>query len=86
MTLQRRPALNDIPECRVNEWCMLVDIDKARPATQPYGKAAPVGALFASGAKTGFLPAYASIITGVQIKYPRIPQSLLPRRTNGIAP
>jgi len=42
-----------LPECRVNEWCMLVDMHKARPGTQPFGKAAPLGGLFASGAKIG---------------------------------
>ncbi len=42
-----------LPECRVNEWCMLVDMEKARPATQPFGPAAPLGACFASGAKIG---------------------------------
>ena len=42
-----------LPECRVNEWCMLVDLHKARPATQPSGTATPIGALFASGAKIG---------------------------------
>ena len=42
-----------LPECRVNEWCMLVNIEKARPATFPFGSAAPIGALFASGAKIG---------------------------------
>jgi hypothetical protein len=42
-----------LPECRVNEWCMLVNIDKARPATMPFGAAAPIGARFASGAKIG---------------------------------
>jgi hypothetical protein len=42
-----------LPECRVNEWCMLVNMEKARPATMPFGKAAPIGALYASGAKIG---------------------------------
>ncbi len=42
-----------LPECRVNEWCMLVDMEQARPATMPFGPAAPLGALFASGAKIG---------------------------------
>ena len=42
-----------LPECRVNEWCMLVNMVKARPATFPFGNAAPIGALLASGAKIG---------------------------------
>ena len=42
-----------LPECRVNEWCMLVNMTKARPATFPFWNAAPIGALFVSGAKIG---------------------------------
>jgi hypothetical protein len=42
-----------LPECRVNEWCMLVNIKKARQVTIPFGKSAPIGALYASGAKIG---------------------------------
>ncbi|MDR1491021.1 MAG: hypothetical protein LBS65_11225 [Desulfovibrio sp.] len=42
-----------LPECRVNEWCMLVNVEKARPATIPFGDAAPIGAQVASGAKIG---------------------------------
>lgn len=42
-----------LPECRVNEWCILVNIDKARPATLPFGNAAPIGSLYASGSKIG---------------------------------
>jgi len=42
-----------LPECRVNEWCMMVNIEKSRPATFPFGNATPIGALFASGAKIG---------------------------------
>ncbi len=42
-----------LPECRVNEWCMLVDLEKARPATMPYGTAIPLGSMVASGAKIG---------------------------------
>jgi hypothetical protein len=42
-----------LPECRVNEWCMLVNLEKARPSTIPFGKCAPIGALYASGAKIG---------------------------------
>jgi hypothetical protein len=32
---------------------MLVNIEKARPATHPFGDAAPIGALYASGSKIG---------------------------------
>lgn len=42
-----------LPECRVNEWCMLIDMDKARPATQPFGPAAPLGAFYDSGSRIG---------------------------------
>ena len=48
-----RKAPWPLPECRVNEWCMLVDIEKARPATLPLGPAAPVGAQMPSGALIG---------------------------------
>lgn len=42
-----------LPECRVNEWCMLVNMEKARPATHPFGPAVPMGTVFASGSKIG---------------------------------
>lgn len=42
-----------LPECRVNEWCMLVNIEKARRDTIPFGNATPLGAFVASGAKIG---------------------------------
>ncbi len=42
-----------LPECRINEWCMMVNLQKARPDTIPYGKARPLGGQFASGAKIG---------------------------------
>ena len=42
-----------LPECRLNEWGVLLNLDKARPATLPLGPAAPYGAIFASGAKIG---------------------------------
>lgn len=35
-----------LPECRVNEWTMLVDLQRARPLTMPQGKAIPLGALY----------------------------------------
>jgi hypothetical protein len=40
-----------LPECRVNEWTMLVDLDTARPATMPIGDAVPLGASY--GMDTG---------------------------------
>ena len=35
-----------LPECRVNEWSLLVDLEQARPLTMPMGKAVPLGALY----------------------------------------
>ncbi|HQW99926.1 MAG TPA: hypothetical protein PLS30_13345 [Flavobacteriales bacterium] len=40
-----------LPECRVNEWTLLVDLLKARAATMPLGDAVPIGASF--GMDTG---------------------------------
>ncbi|WP_243311717.1 hypothetical protein [Fundidesulfovibrio agrisoli] len=40
--LKRRPW--PLPECRVNEFCCLIDMGKARPATCPQGPARPFGA------------------------------------------
>ena len=34
-----------LPECRVNEWATLIDLDIARPATLPNGPAVPLGAM-----------------------------------------
>lgn len=34
-----------LPPCRVNEWCCLVHLEKARPVTVPYGPANPFGAI-----------------------------------------
>lgn len=34
-----------LPECRLNEWAALIDLDRARPLTIPHGKAVPFGAL-----------------------------------------
>lgn len=42
-----------LPECRVNEWCMLVNMEKARPDTLPFGPASPLGAQLPSGAQIG---------------------------------
>lgn len=33
-----------LPECRVNEWTCLLDLEKTRPLCIPYGKASPPGA------------------------------------------
>ncbi len=40
-----------LPECRVNEWTLLVELLKARAATMPLGDAVPIGASF--GMDTG---------------------------------
>lgn len=42
-----------LPECRVNEWCMLINIEKAKPDTLPLGRAMPIGAHLPSGARIG---------------------------------
>lgn len=33
-----------LPECRVNEWACLVNLEKSRPLTYPFGDAFPIGA------------------------------------------
>lgn len=40
----RRPW--PLPECRINEWTLLVDLERARPLTIPLGRAVPIGALY----------------------------------------
>ena len=40
-----------LPECRVNEWSMMVDLRVAKPLTMPHGYAVPLGALY--GLDTG---------------------------------
>ncbi|WP_421902304.1 hypothetical protein [Maridesulfovibrio sp.] len=42
-----------LPECRLNEWCALIDMDKARKDTMPMGSAVPFGARMPSGALIG---------------------------------
>lgn len=42
-----------LPECRLNEWCALIDMEKARASCIPVGKAAPFGARIPSGACIG---------------------------------
>lgn len=42
-----------LPECRLNEWCALVDRAKILPHTQPQGTAVPPGMQVPSGAKIG---------------------------------
>lgn len=45
----KRPWLGDwpLPECRVNEWCALVNLKLARPVTQPMGPAIMFGQYYA---------------------------------------
>lgn len=38
-----------LPECRVNEWCALIDMNKARPLTVPQGRVTPFGAILGVG-------------------------------------
>ena len=38
-----------LPECRVNEWCALIDMKKARPLTVPKGRVTPFGAILNVG-------------------------------------
>lgn len=38
-----------LPECRVNEWACLINMEKARPLTIPHGEAWPPGAYRACG-------------------------------------
>ena len=38
-----------LPECRVNEWCALVDMRKARDITVPHGRVTPFGAILNVG-------------------------------------
>jgi len=38
-----------LPECRVNEWCALIDMKKARPLTVPHGRVTPFGAIIGVG-------------------------------------
>ena len=42
-----------LPECRLNEWCALIDRHKTVPDTLPQGRAAPLGAQMPSGACIG---------------------------------
>lgn len=34
-----------LPECRVNEWCAMIDMKKARKLTVPHGRVTPFGAI-----------------------------------------
>lgn len=38
-----------LPECRVNEWCALINMKKARPITAPHGRCTPFGAILNVG-------------------------------------
>lgn len=42
-----------LPECRLNEWCALIDRAKTMADTRPLGAAMPLGAQVASGALIG---------------------------------
>lgn len=42
-----------LPSCRVNEWCALVNLKKARPITAPFGSARPFGAHVFEGIMKG---------------------------------
>lgn len=42
-----------LPECRLNEWCALINMEKAAKDTMPMGKSAPFGARMPSGACIG---------------------------------
>lgn len=42
-----------LPECRLNEWCALVNLELTRPLTVPLGKGVPFGAFYDSGSKIG---------------------------------
>jgi hypothetical protein len=41
-----------LPECRVNEWAAMIDLERARPLTRPIGSALPFGAYSRSGSDT----------------------------------
>ena len=41
-----------LPECRINEWACLVNLDLTRPLTIPFGTALPIGAYAACGKYT----------------------------------
>jgi len=56
-----------LPECRLNEWCALINIEKARKDTMPFGTGAPIGAIVASGSVLGKnRDHHVSLDTGVQ--------------------
>jgi hypothetical protein len=38
-----------LPECRVNEWCALIDLKTARKMTAPHGRVTPFGAIVSVG-------------------------------------
>ena len=55
-----------LPECRLNEWCALINLETARPATMPHGTARPFGAHVDSGARIGSDNHPVILDTGVQ--------------------
>ncbi|MFW5498863.1 MULTISPECIES: hypothetical protein [unclassified Maridesulfovibrio] len=48
-SLRKKPW--PLPSCRVNEWCALINMKQARPATVPFGPARPFGAHVFEGVK-----------------------------------
>jgi hypothetical protein len=56
-----------LPECRVNEWTALVDLQLARPLTMPIGKAIPFGALY--GLDIGTQWFHDVLMSGARIKH-----------------
>ena len=41
-----------LPECRINEWACLINLEKTKPLTIPFGQALPIGAYTSCGAQT----------------------------------
>lgn len=56
-----------LPECRINEWSMLVNLERARALTMPYGKAVPLGALY--GLDIGTQWFHDVLNTGASVKH-----------------
>lgn len=47
-----------LPECRLNEWACMIDMEKARPVTMPYGACTPFGAMYLDIATEWFYDAH----------------------------
>jgi hypothetical protein len=67
-----------MPECRINEWCCLVDIDLYRKMVMPKGKVLPFGgyfkvdladAWFHGMIKAGYRPQYYNIYNNIKHGY-----------------